>query len=311
MKRKKILILIGLVLIILGFSLGIYKFIKYRNSFEYKLIEVGYTKEETKEIIDIYSKDEIKHIITLDYDKNIIDLKKQTYFIFSNLENYLIYKKVNNDEKIENVIAIINVGSNQKWYSEPKKVNVTEDNKYTILVNKFNFLDKDYTPDNLSDINLQYAYADNKTVQTVYQSFVSMYKSAIKEDLKLIINYSYRSYQKQEEIYNNYTLWYGEEYADNYAARPGFSEHQTGLSLDIDAYGNKGDFEITKEFIWLQENAYKYGFILRYPKDKEKITGYKYEPWHYRYVGLEIAKEIYEKNITYDEYYAYYIERNI
>ena len=96
---------------------------------------------------------------------------------------------------------------------------------------------------------------------------------------------------------------------DDYASRPGFSEHQTGLALDIvtdNIIGN--EFENTDEFKWLQENAHLYGFILRYPKDKEYITGYNYESWHYRYVGKELATKIKESGLTYDEYYAYYCE---
>ena len=92
--------------------------------------------------------------------------------------------------------------------------------------------------------------------------------------------------------------------------RAGYSEHQTGLALDIVTYGASMDtFENTDEFKWLSDNAYKYGFILRYPKGKEKLTGYSYESWHYRYVGKDVAKKIHDLDITYDEYYAYYIEK--
>ena len=93
--------------------------------------------------------------------------------------------------------------------------------------------------------------------------------------------------------------------ADTYSARPGSSEHQTGLAVDINAADDW--FNNTKEAKWLANNAYKYGFILRYPKGKEYITGYQYESWHYRYVGEKVAKYIYEHDITYEEYYATFI----
>ena len=94
-----------------------------------------------------------------------------------------------------------------------------------------------------------------------------------------------------------------------YSARPGYSEHQTGLVIDIDNYNDDYEnFDKTKEFEWMNNNSYKYGFILRYPKGKTDITGYDYESWHYRYVGKEIAKYIYENNITFDEYYAKFID---
>lgn len=117
---------------------------------------------------------------------------------------------------------------------------------------------------------------------------------------------TYRSYDRQKYLYNSYMERDGKEAADSYSARPGFSEHQTGLAFDIGNNNPQNDasmsFENTKEFNWLKENSYKYGFILRYPKDKENITGFSYEPWHYRYVGEETAKEIFSLDITLDEY---------
>ena len=92
-------------------------------------------------------------------------------------------------------------------------------------------------------------------------------------------------------------------YADKCSARPGHSEHQTGLSIDV--MGSNNDYNIfdkSKEFKWMKDNAHKYGFIMRYPKNKEYITGFKYEPWHYRYVGIDTAQKIYENNITLEEY---------
>ena len=136
-----------------------------------------------------------------------------------------------------------------------------------------------------------------------------MCKAAKEQGLTLIANSTYRNYEKQESTYNSYVSKKGQEYADQYAARPGYSEHQTGLTIDIITYNTKGeDFENTDEFKWLVDNSYKYGFILRYPKDKEYLTGYAYESWHYRYLGLEMAKKVHDENITYDEYYAYYLK---
>ena len=121
---------------------------------------------------------------------------------------------------------------------------------------------------------------------------------------------AYRSYSYQANLYNNYVSKDGVSEADKYSARPGFSEHQTGLAIDVDnGISNFNDFENTKEYKWMMENSYKYGFILRYPKDKEYITGYIYEPWHYRYVGVAIATFITQNNLTYEEYYFKYIDK--
>ena len=124
--------------------------------------------------------------------------------------------------------------------------------------------------------------------------------------LGLTLRSGHRTYELQEKFFNNNARVNGLEHASKYSARPGHSEHETGLTFDLcDIPGThclKESFENTKEGIWLRENAHKYGFILRYPKGKEKITGYAYEPWHFRYVGKDHAEIIYERDITLEEY---------
>ena len=100
----------------------------------------------------------------------------------------------------------------------------------------------------------------------------------------------------------------GKTYADNYSARAGHSEHQTGLAVDINS--TKNSFENTNAFKWMQKHAHEYGYILRYPKGKKWITGYEYEPWHYRYVGVQAAEIIHREGSTYEQYYAKYIAVN-
>src|SRR5690606_25707577 len=117
----------------------------------------------------------------------------------------------------------------------------------------------------------------------------------------------YRSYSYQSNLYNRYVRSHGKTEADRFSARPGHSEHQTGLAFDFggknQAHWLEKSFEGTKEGKWLLANAHKYGFILRYPKGKEKITGYIYEPWHYRYVGSKKASEIKNSKLTMEEYF--------
>lgn len=112
----------------------------------------------------------------------------------------------------------------------------------------------------------------------------------------------FRSYNVQKNLYNNYVKRDGAANADRYSARPGHSEHQTGLAFDINYADSR--FAGTEQAIWLAENAYKYGFILRYPEGKENITGYKYEPWHYRYIGVENATKIFSSGLTLEEYFG-------
>lgn len=111
----------------------------------------------------------------------------------------------------------------------------------------------------------------------------------------------YRSYQYQTQLYNNYVNLHGEEEANTFSAKPGFSEHQTGLTFDLkDFNGQLVEDPITSQ--WIKENCAKYGFILRYPEGKEDITGYIYEPWHLRYVGEELANQIMNNNTTLEQY---------
>lgn len=127
---------------------------------------------------------------------------------------------------------------------------------------------------------------------------------ALKNRVKLKIISGFRSYNYQEKIYNIYVKEFGEEKTNTFSAKPGHSEHQTGLAIDICEDSDK--FIGTKEDIWLSRNAYKFGFIIRYPKGKEHITGYKYEPWHLRYVGRKHSTKMHCRNLTLEEYVGLY-----
>lgn len=131
-------------------------------------------------------------------------------------------------------------------------------------------------------------------------AFNRMAADAANEGLNIWIASGYRSYEYQNKIYNNYSSMYGSETADTFSARPGHSEHQTGLAIDMNSIDDS--FADTPESEWVKENCYKYGFIIRYPKDKEDITGYKYEPWHVRYLGEDAAEKVYNSGLTLEEY---------
>lgn len=222
-------------------------------------------------------------------------------------DRYIAYKKKNKNLSDEEIITRVNIGLDNEYYTNTKPS--TNLNKNTILVNKYNYLEENYIPNDLEDISLQYARSGMKLVREAKEAYEAMAKNASTSNLKLVATSSYRSYEYQDKLYNNYIKSDGIEAADTYSGRPGFSEHQTGLAVDI--YNGKEtytNFEKTKEFEWMQKNAYKYGFILRFPKDKEDITGYIYESWHYRYVGIKIATYIHENNISYEEYYVKFIE---
>ena len=162
-----------------------------------------------------------------------------------------------------------------------------------------------YIPDNLEEINPNYTNGTKKLVNVARLAFEDLAYQAKQEGYTIRAISAYRSYDYQLGLYNKYVAQDGQKQADTYSARPGYSEHQTGLVVDVDNIKTDfNNFESTEEFKWMQENAYKYGFILRYPKGKEHITGYTYESWHYRYVGKKIAKAIHNEDITFDEYYT-------
>lgn len=136
--------------------------------------------------------------------------------------------------------------------------------------------------------------------KTAKEKFEEMRKVALKDNISLRIVSSYRSYSSQAAIYNKNLNLHGAYVANRFSAKPGESEHQSGLAFDINQANRS--FVGTKEAQWLQENCYKFGFIIRYPRGKEGITGYVYEPWHIRYVGEKVSKEIFESGLCLEEY---------
>ena len=158
-----------------------------------------------------------------------------------------------------------------------------------LIANKTYSLPSDYNPGGL--------------LEEFTSNFTKMQRAASSEGISLNIISGFRSYETQETLYNRYAARDGKELADTYSARPGHSEHQTGLAADINSVDQS--FEDTEEGIWLNNNCYKYGFIIRYPKGKEDITGYIFEPWHIRYVGVSLATTLYNDGdwITLEEYY--------
>ena len=301
---------IFLILIVLISMYGKQKYdeYNYKKTIEYKLMQVGYNKDEIKIINDNTNEEFITYLLDNDYDKEYINIIKEPYYIKNNLTKYIEYYEDNIDTKTSDIIAIINTGSNKEYYKDIKE---TDTSKGTLMINnKYYKLPDNYAPDDLVTIKNWYSYgSNNKIKKEVYESFLKMYEDAKKEKITLIINSAYRSEKDQKKTYDEILKNNTQDFTDKKAARPGHSEHQTGLALDLITYGANGDnFDKTDAFIWLQNNAHEYGFILRYPKGKEYLTGYTYESWHYRYVGVEVATAIHDNDITFDEYYAYYVK---
>ena len=249
-----------------------------------------------------------------DYSDKNIKLNETTlcfinekYFILDYLDRYLKYYENNKNLKYSEIITRINSNLDYKFYDDSNKADLSK-GMHT-LVNKYNYLETNYIPNDLESVSYDYAINSTKLNKTALENFIIMADAAKKENLVFKITTGYRDYSFQSILYNNYVKVDGKELADTYSARPGYSEHQLGYSADLTTadYSEFDEFEYTNEYKWLQKNAHKYGFILRYPKDKEYITGYQFESWHYRYVGTEVATYIYENDITYEEYYTYFL----
>lgn len=270
-----------------------------------KLKNLGYTEEEIEIIYDKLKKDEIEELLNIEGNDNIINFIKDDYFRFQNLERYIKYDKKNNFST-KQVVMYVNIGLDKDFYSDIKEINNTSDK--LILVNKYNALPKNFEANNLITFSSNYSYNGQKMEKTAAKNIMALIDDARSKDYTLMVVSGYRTESYQADLYNNSIKRNGKAHAEIYSARPGHSEHQTGLAVDISNIAGVIDgFEKYEVYSWVKENAHKYGFIERYPKGKEFITGYAYEPWHYRYVGIEVATIIYNEQITFEEYAVKYL----
>lgn len=190
------------------------------------------------------------------------------------------------------------------------KIIVSNPDDILALVNKKNKLPSDYTPHNLVVPNVPFpfeSYHSKKLMRNdAALALEDLFKKAEEDNIKIYALSGYRSYERQASIFASNVKKNGLEKANQFSAKPGESEHQTGLAMDLTSPSVNNvltqSFGQTKEGKWVKDNASEFGFIIRYPKGKEHITGYQYEPWHLRYVGKEVAQEISDKNITFEEY---------
>lgn len=288
-------------------------FIEQINS----LINLGYSAKEINLIYDKLDDEQINLVINSNYDSDITNYFSLNYFIKDNIKRYINFKydddkfnysyfkdNINLELDYKDIVTYVNIGLDKAYYSDFKILSIEESNKIDVLVNKYNKLNENYIADDLELINSKFSLNEQYLRKEANLMFNKMCEDASLLGYKIYAGSSYRSYAYQNELYNNYVLKDSFINAETYSARAGFSEHQTGLAVDILnekwQYLNEEDIE----YKWLIDNSYKYGFILRYPKDKEIITGYIYEPWHFRYITKDIAKILYNDNITYEEYVA-------
>lgn len=209
-------------------------------------------------------------------------------------------KKIKNTEKDS---------SNEANEQSSNRITVNENNSITALVNKSNSLEEDYVPDDLVTIDVPYVLDNpevNQLREVAADALKDMFETAKDSDVYLYARSGYRSYQTQVQLFKGYSEKHGEEAANRFSAKPGQSEHQTGLVMDITSesvnFQLDEEFGETKEGKWVEKHAHEFGFVIRYPEGMEEITNYTYEPWHIRYLGVNLATKIYESGLTYEEY---------
>ena len=290
-------------------NLDSYSKIKYQNQKNIikninTLIDKGYSNSNISLILAHGNDDDVSEFAKRDKIKYLEEFYSLSYAKLKYYDRYVKYSSETGEDE-ETTVLFVNLSMDTDDYVNPVKTSAFS---IDMLVNKHYKLDEDFVPDDLVEFDQEYC---NDEVQEgnreAVVAFKNMYEAAKKEGLGLVINSSYRSYQDQEEVCNTYKNLYGEGYVSRYVALPGFSEHQTGLAFDIGSTSSKV-FAESKEYEWMKENAYKYGFILRFTKSNAYITGFRSEPWHYRYVGKKIAKYIYENDISFEEYYAEFLD---
>lgn len=294
------------------------KYLDEYYKIEYKNI-TNFAQNINKLLAKEYNAEEINYIISQQVNNinilldmkhfEILNYKDITNFDITKIDRYIAYQEKNTNYDTKTVVTYVNIGLDLKGYSSyTSYTNEEAQNDLTILVNKYHKLPDDYEPNDLvylSYTNGGYRYQLRKEAALHFEELTEVAK------IDNVIFYpfsAYRSFTTQTTLYNNYKRRDGEEKADTYSARPGFSEHQTGLAIDVRS-STLNDNLTNKDYEWMLNNSYKYGFIVRYPKGKQHITQFIEEPWHIRYLGVELATKVHDSNLTYDEYYDLYMAK--
>ena len=274
-----------------------------------KLTTLNYSNDQIWEVLKTAGINEVKHLVDQQYTYAQIEpFMKVKGFVFADIDQYMkVYKESQN----YNYAVLI---TTYPFIISENKV----DQSYTIqnpddiltLVKKGFYLPEDYEPE-LVDPEIPVApdCQNPKMTKETSDALTKMYKAAKQEGLELVVNSAYRSYQTQVETMADFVARYNTQYANEYVAQPGASEHQTGLGVDLTSQsvveGKRITFGDTEEYRWVIKNCARFGFIIRFEDGTDGITGIAHEPWHLRYVGEDVAKEIQKNGWTFEEYCLY------
>lgn len=256
-----------------------------------RLLDRGYEIDQVQNLIGQLRYEELTPLLVFDYQP--IE------------QNYIDDVRKHRDTNSSSHFVL-----DHNYYTPYKNATPVPITDRTMLVNKTYCLDASYVPENLVTLSNWYATADRQLSQEAADALAAFGDGGRAVGVTFFAVSAYRPYEAQEKVYNALVASQGQEKADQSGARPGFSEHQTGLAVDLAASHEDDipEFVNTNAYKWASSNCVDFGWILRYPENKESITGYEFEPWHYRYVGKELAKAVYDSGMTFDEFWMLYLQ---
>ncbi len=272
----------------------------------HRLIQAGYSPNDMNIIFAHGNAKSVEKFSKREKVKYLEEFFSVDYAKLDYYDRYVAYEDETGEDE-ELTVLYVNLDLDKEDYVDATPV--TEFSS-KMLVNKHHSLSEDFVPNDLTLVDTSLASSDDiYASRLAINAFRKMKEAAESEGYQIVINSAYRSYQDQVDLSELYLSTYGESYVEKYVAKPGFSEHQTGLAFDIGSK-NVNVFANSKEYTWMQENAHKYGFIQRFSKKYESITGFRQEAWHYRYVGEEIASYIHEHDMPLEEYWALFLDES-
>lgn len=300
LRRQKIIVLVLLAVILMMSAYQINTYYQNKKAEDATVYSALMLKQPMCQSLDIIllSKEKGSDENLFENNNNKIEYSDIKNYDEDNLERYIAYHELYPDLMDAEVIWRVNTKLDYPFYENTTLVDNPD--SYTVVVNKYYYLDSEYVPSDLVKI------AGSEEIylrKAAYDAFLEMQEAIKKAELNIGITSAYRDYYTQNTLYNEYVAEYTQEEADTFSARAGFSEHQTGLAIDInDTKTAYTDFNKTEAYDWIADNAHRFGFIIRYQADSE-LTGYEKEPWHLRYVTKDIAIDMYENNINILEEY--------
>ena len=300
MKMKTPLFIVLIILLIIVFGSIFYNIRKTENQVSMPGNEnnINISDLETNNEKDPKIEDEIENSKdNSESDDEAEDLPKE-------IENSLVENEEKDEEGENDALE------DTTYENEDEKLIVKNVDDILVLVNKKRNLPSDYIPQDLTIPNVRFPFTEDNPKKNLRkeaaEALEKLFDQAEKDDIILYAVSGYRSYNRQKTLFDNQSNKVGPEAANLVVAYPGQSEHQTGLAMDVSSqsanFSLEEYFEDTLEGKWLKDNAHRAGFIIRFKKGATDITGYSYEPWHIRYVGEDVAKEIYERDIVLEEY---------